>query len=115
MSPDERVEALTHSVELLASLHVDNEKRWAESIRRMESQQAQMQSQHTEMRAQHVEMQAQHVEMRAEHLSNERLMTAIHADMRDILMRLSVIAEAHDEKLDEHGQRISRVEKKLPQ
>ncbi|MGA8028625.1 MAG: hypothetical protein WB992_15890 [Bryobacteraceae bacterium] len=33
MSPDERIEALTHTVELLAQMHLDNERKHDERLR----------------------------------------------------------------------------------
>lgn len=36
MNLDERLEALTHSVELLAQMHLDNDRRYEERFRRYE-------------------------------------------------------------------------------
>lgn len=66
MTIDERLEALTHSVELLASMHKDNEKQ----------------------------------------------VTGAIIDIRDAVMRLSVIAEAHQDTLDDHDERVGALEKK---
>ncbi len=76
MSPDERIAALIRLVELILSMHKDNQRRWAEAM---------------------LEMQSQRARMRTGHVNNQRPMTAIHADIRDILAR------------------VSRLEKKLQQ
>ncbi len=34
MSPDERIEALTHNVELLAQMHLDGERKFEERFRK---------------------------------------------------------------------------------
>lgn len=37
MTIDERIEALTHSVELLSLMHTDNERQYAEMFKRMDA------------------------------------------------------------------------------
>jgi hypothetical protein len=79
MTLDERLEASTHSVELLASKHGDSQKRSEEAQKRSEDFQGQL--------------------------------TAITAQIRDSMARLANIAVAHDERLDDHQQRIENLAK----
>jgi len=44
------------------------------------------------------------------HEDFERRMTAYAADVRDAVQRLTNIAAAHDQRLDEHDERIDRLE-----
>ena len=71
MTIDERLEALTQSVELLAAMHRDTEKQNAEALRQNEE---------------------------------------IHGEMMLAIVRLSRIAEAHNGQLDDHGNRINKLE-----
>ena len=89
MTIDERIEALTQSVELLASFHRDIEKR---------------------MDANAQEHSKQMKEIAAEHRDFARLMTQYAADVKDTFRRLGNIAAAHDERLDDHERRLDDLE-----
>ena len=78
MTIDERLEALTQSVELLSRMHQDNEKRATEAV------------------------QANEKAVQA----NERRF----AMLMDTMNRLGRILEIHDETIDEHTDRIDRLE-----
>ena len=89
MNIDERLEALTQSVELLAAMHRDTEKQNAEALEAL--------------RRDAVETRA---EMRAAARQNEQ----IHGEMMLAIVRLSRIAEAHNGQLDDHKNRIDKLE-----
>jgi isopentenyl diphosphate isomerase/L-lactate dehydrogenase-like FMN-dependent dehydrogenase len=71
MTIDERLEALTQSVELLAAMHRDHEKQNAEALRQNEE---------------------------------------IHGEMMLAIVRLGRIVEAHNGQLDDHENRIDKLE-----
>jgi hypothetical protein len=78
MTIDERLEALAQTVELLASMHKDNEKAWRDREVRMEKR-----------------------DVRIDQL---------HAEMMIAIARLANTAEAHNGQLDDHEQRIDKLE-----
>lgn len=85
MTIDQRIEALTQSVELLASFHRDSEKRMEDYAKQMK-------------------------ELSAEHRDFARLMTQYSADVKDTFRRLGNIAAAHEERLDGHERRLDNLE-----
>jgi hypothetical protein len=85
MTIDERLEALTQSLELLASLHKDNERR------------------NEEMR------QALRHDL-GELAQSMRVMMQSMGAMADSIGRLGDIAHAHNGQLDSHETRIDRLE-----
>ena len=89
MNIDERLEALTQTVELLAAMHRDNEKQNAETLAAMRHDAEQMRA-----------------DMRAATRQNEE----IHGEMMLAIVRLSRIAEAHNGQLDDHENRIDKLE-----
>ena len=82
MNIDDRLEALTQSVELLAAMHRDTEKQNAEALAAMRQ------------------------EADRRHAQNEE----IHGEMMLAIVRLSRIAEAHNGQLDDHENRIDKLE-----
>ena len=78
MTIDERLEALAQTVELLASMHKDNEQAWRDREVRMEKR-----------------------DVRIDQL---------HAEMMIAIARLANTAEAHNGQLDDHEQRIDKLE-----
>ena len=72
MTLDERLEALTQSVELLASMHTDNEGKLA---------------------------------------ALDKKFTEAVADIKDLLNRMGRILEHHDLSIDDHEERIDRLER----
>lgn len=99
MNIDERLEALTQSVELLVSMHNEHEREFREHKRlvggAIESI-AETNRQISETNRQLTQMLAG---MRAEQLQDRQ-------EFRDVIMRLSVIAEVHQETLDDHEKRL---------
>ncbi len=108
MNIDERLEALTQSVELLVSMHNEHERQFAE---------------HQNQFAEHKRLVTGAIESIAETSrqlrENDRQLTQMLAAMRseqqqdrhefrDAMMRLSVIAEAHQDTLDDHEKRLGR-------
>jgi chromosome segregation ATPase len=92
MTIDERIEALTQTVELLASFHADSEKRREADEKRMEAHEKRME------------------EFGAEHRDFERRMTEYAADVKDAIRRLANIAGAHNETLEDHEHRLDDLE-----
>ena len=86
MNIDERLEALTQTVELIASLHKDNEERFREYAQATEARFSKL---------------AQAVERNEERAGQ----------LMDTMNRLGRILEIHDETLDEHDERIKRLER----
>lgn len=72
MTLDERIQALTESVELLAAMHRETEKRLTESDGRL---------------------------------------TAAVTDIKDVINRMGRILEHHDLSIDDHEDRIDRLER----
>ena len=89
---DERLEALTQTVELIASLHKDNEERF--------KQYAQANDERFGRLTQAVERLAQTVDRNEERAGQ----------LMDTMNRLGRILEIHDETIDEHTDRIDRLE-----
>ena len=104
----EKHEGLSQSVELLVSMHKDHEREFAEHKRlvtgAIESI-AQTNRQLTQMLAamhdDQVRMHDEQVRMRSEQQQDR-------GEFRDAMMRLSVIAEAHQDTLDDHEKRLGR-------
>ena len=92
MTIDERIEALTQTVELLASFHGDSEKRREADEKRREAHEMQMK------------------ELAADHREFIRRMTEYAADVKDAIRRLTNIAGAHGEALEDHEQRLDNLE-----
>lgn len=92
MTIDERIAALTQSVDLLASFHRDSEKRMEASEKRQEDHERQMK------------------ELAIEHRDFERRMTEYAADVKDAIRRLANIAGAHSESLENHEHRLDDLE-----
>jgi DNA repair ATPase RecN len=82
---DERLEVLTQTVEFMASLHKDCEQRFQEY------------AQATEVRFSKLAQAVERNEERA-------------GQLMDTMNRLGRILEMHDETLDEHDERINRLE-----
>ena len=82
MTIDERIQALT--------MHLELESQMREDLRR--------------------EHEAQLEELRKNHADFVSRMTAYAADVRDVIRRLGVIAEAHSIQLDDHERRIDDLE-----
>jgi hypothetical protein len=82
MTIDERLEALAQTVELLASMHKDNEK----------------------------EQFAEQRKRRAEQKERDVRIDQLHAEMMIAIARLANTAEAHNGQLDDHEQRIDKLE-----
>ena len=59
----------------------------------------------------HEDLERKHEELRKNHDDFIRQMTAYAADVRDAVMRLTNIAEAHSIRLDDHERRIDDLEK----
>ena len=85
---DERIQALTQSLELLVSLHRDMEKRQEEREKRQEALEKRQ------------EQDAAAIHQLA--LIAREALTSIQS--------LERIATAHQQRLDDHGQRIQRLE-----
>jgi hypothetical protein len=82
MTIDERLEALAQTVELLASMHKDNEK----------------------------EQFAEQRKRRAEQKERDVRIDQLHAEMMIAIARLANTAEAHNGQLDDHEQPIDKLE-----
>jgi len=85
MTIDERLEALAQTVELLASMHKDNEKAQQEQF-------------------------AEQRKRRAEQKERDVRIDQLHAEMMIAIARLANTAEAHNGQLDDHEQRIDKLE-----
>jgi hypothetical protein len=99
MNIDERLEALTQSLELLASLHKDDEQRNEKMRRGMEEMRRGMEEMHQGIRRDLGEM--------------ARSMTAMMQSMSAMMEsigRLGDIARAHNGQLAGHETRIERLE-----
>ena len=103
MNLDERLEALTQTVEIMAGMHGDHEKRLEALTQGLESL-----AQRQEALTQRQEALTQTVEIVAgmQRDSERRLVAVI-----DTMNRMGRILEAHDIALDEHDERIERLEK----
>jgi len=85
MTIDERLEALTQSMGLLASLHRDSEIRQAETNQRL----------------------AQSIEVVVSlHQENEHRVV----QLMDTMNRMGRILESHDIAIDDHGERLGKLE-----
>jgi hypothetical protein len=89
MSLDERLEALTQSVELMAAMQRDNERRFEERFDRLHKQFAAQTSQH-------------------EHLFGQ-VALRFH-EVGDYIDSLARIAGVHQERLDAYDRRLSDLE-----
>ncbi len=125
MNIDERLEALTQSIELLSLMHKDHESQFEDHKRRISavieslaiSQQELVESnrQQAERNRQQSETNRQQSETNRQQAETNRQLAVIAAglregqqDLREAVMRLSVIAEAHQDTLDDHGERLKR-------
>ncbi len=143
MNIDERLEALTQSVELLVSMHNDHERHFEEHRKQFEERQKES-AEHQKQFGEHQKQSTEHLKQSTEHLKqfaeykrlvggaiesiaetnrqlgeNNRVLTQMLAGMRneqqhdrqefrDAMMRLSIIAEAHQDTLDDHEKRLGR-------
>ena len=129
MNIDERLEALTQSIELLVSMHNDHERHFEEHRKEFAEQRKEFAEQRKEF-AEHKRLVTGAIESIAE--TNRQLgetdrklailIAGMHDDQvrmrseqqqdrgefRDAMMRLSVIAEAHQDTLDDHEKRLGR-------
>ena len=143
MNIDERLEALTQSIELLVSMHNDHERHFEEQRKECaehRNQFAEHRNQFAEHRNQFAEHRNQFAEHRNQFAEHKRLVTGAiesiaetnrqlgetnrqltqmlagmrneqlqdRGEFRDAMMRLSVIAEAHQDTLDDHEKRLGR-------
>ena len=92
MTIDERLEALTHTVELLAQMHMDASKEYEERFRANEER----------FRANEERFRANEERFRANEVRLAQLM--------DTMNRLGRILEIHDRQTDDHEQRLDHLE-----
>jgi chromosome segregation ATPase len=117
MNIDERLEALTQSVELLAAMHKDHERQFEEQQRQFDERHRQFEERQQQFE-EHKRLVTGAIESIAETqrqlAENDRKLTQLVAgmsveqkDLRDAIIRLSVIAEAHQDTLDDHEKRLA--------
>ncbi len=102
MTIDERLEALTQSLELLGSLHRDNDRRMGEIMDAMARNEERM-ARNEKRLEQMMDAMARN-EKRLDR-NDERM-----AQMMDAITRLARIADAHQDRLDDHGERLEHLE-----
>ncbi len=96
MTIDERLEALAQTLELLSSLHRDLEKHAEEAEARNQKRMAEIEARDEKRMGVLTEAMTR----------NEKRM----GQMMDAITRLARIADAHQDRLDDHGERIGRLE-----
>ena len=89
MTLDERIEALTQSVEMLASMHKDTEKRF------------------DELASTSAKADSRFEQLATAAAQNEKR----SAQLMDTMNRVGRILEAYDIRMDDHEQRIDRLER----
>ena len=115
MNIDERLEALTQSIELLVSMHNDHERHFEEHQKEFAEQRKEF-AEHKRLVTGAIELIAETNRQLGETnrqltqmlagMRNEQLQD--RGEFRDAMMRLSVIAEAHQDTLDDHEKRLGR-------
>ena len=98
MNIDERIQALTESVELLASFHHDIVQREGEREAKRATQEAERATQ-----------EAERVRLQKD---RDARIDYLHTEMMLAITRLAHTAEAHNGQLDDHEARLTRVEDK---
>ncbi|SPF40387.1 hypothetical protein SBA4_2490021 [Candidatus Sulfopaludibacter sp. SbA4] len=93
----ERTDAIAQSVELLTSLHVDNERRMAEYMAQTSATMEKMTANMDKLTA-HVEKLSAHME---ELTAKVDVVTERTIQAMDAINRLAVIAAAHEQRLDD--------------
>ena len=109
MTIDERLEALGQSMELLASFHKDHEEQFARHQRENEEYKRRLAAAIESI----AETNRRLEENDGKLMENDRKLSELIAGMgegqrelRDAIMRLSIIAEAHQDTLDDHDKRL---------
>ncbi len=108
MNIDERLEALTQSIELLVSMHNDHERHFEEHRKEFAEQRKEF-AEHKRLVTGAIESIAETNRQLAQMLAGMRSeQVQDRGEFRDAMMRLSVIAEAHQDTLDDHEKRLGR-------
>jgi len=97
---DERIQALAMHLEVLTGVHQDFEKRTNERMAALAEAHQAYERRMTERMAALAEA----------HQAYERRMTEYAADVKDAIVRLTNIAAAHDDMLDDQEKRIEKLE-----
>ena len=111
MNIDERLEALTQSIELLSLMHKDHESQFEDHKRRISVVIESLASSQQELIAsnrQQAETNRQLAVIAASLREGQQDMRREQNDLREAIIRLSVIAEAHQDTLDDHDKRLKR-------
>jgi hypothetical protein len=103
---DERIEALAQSVEQLASMQGDHEHRFEDSQKALKDSVESTLTLHKDLHQRFEEHRTCIVRVMEALIHNDPELTSVQKDLRDVVTRLSVIAEIHDAKLEHHDRRL---------